>query len=409
MLIVSQYFPPEPFRVGDLAVALREKGHDVTVLTGYPNYPKGTLYEGYRIRLVQREDYHGVRVVRVPLYPNTSYSKVKRSLNYISYAFFASLLGPFLCGKVDRIIVFQLSPVTVGVPGVILRFLKRAPLLFWIQDIWPDSLVDSGMTGNKRIVFVLQWLVTFLYKHSDRIVVQSKGFIARVMESNVPADHITYLPNWAEDLYRVVPPDHDLMACEGLQGYFNVIFAGNIGAAQGLDTLLVAAERLTGYDRIQFVVLGDGAKLSELQVEATRREIQNVKFLGRKPVDSMPAYFAAADALVVMLKRSPLFAITVPSKVQSYLACGRPLIAALEGSGAEVVAESGAGLVCEPEDPQALVDAVLSLYAMTVEERSRMAVSAREYYEYTFSRIRVMDQLDTILRDLGRKEGDTAR
>lgn len=399
VLIVSQYFPPEPFRVGDLALALRDNGHNVTVLTGFPNYPKGKLYDGYSIKFFQREDYHGVSVIRVPLYPDTSYSKLARGLNYLSYAFTASVLGPFLCGPVDRIIVFQLSPATVGIPGVVLKYTKkRAPIYFWIQDIWPDSLHDTGIVKSSGIIKLLYRLMTFLYRHSDRIIVPSQGFVSRVMRHGVPSDKITFLPNWAEDLYQVVPPDPEFTSQEGMSGYFNVVFAGNIGSAQGLEVLLSAADLLkASHPTIQFVILGSGAKLDDLVAQAKQRNLTNVQFKGRKPVETMPGYFATADVLFLHLRKNPVFAITIPTKLQSYLACGRPIIGALEGSGAEVLLEAKAGVVCEPENAEALAAAILELYSLSPEERDRMAKNARAYYDQNFARSLIMRRFETLL------------
>lgn len=399
ILIVTQYFPPEPFRVGDLAQGLKEQGHDVTVLTGFPNYPKGRLYEGYRIKLVQREDFNGVKVIRVPLFPDTSYSKWRRALNYLSYALSASILGPFLVGKPDRIIVFQLSPVTVGIPGVVLKWLTGAPIVFWIQDIWPDSLVETSLVKQGAVISTLERLVKFLYRHSDHIAVQSRGFIPKLLESAVPGDKIHYLPNWAEALYQVTPRDEGLRAQVGMSGNFTLLFAGNIGAAQGLDILLETASLLlTRRPDIQIMIVGDGAMLPRLLEEADARNLTNVVFTGRKPLEEMPRYFAAADALLVQLKDTPLFAMTIPSKLQSYLACGRPVVAALRGSGAEVVTEAGAGVVCEPQNPQALAEAITSLADLPAQERARMGVNARFYYDRNFARGLVIDKLEAILR-----------
>lgn len=397
VLIVSQYFPPEPFRVGDLSRGLLERGHEVTVLTGFPNYPKGTLYPGYRMRLVQREDYYGVRVIRVPLYPNTSYSLVRRGLNYASYAVSASLLGPWLTGPIDRVLVFQLSPVTIGIPGVVMKTVRRAPMAFWIQDIWPDSLVDSGVVGDSFLVRRIGDLTAFLYKHSDRILVQSPGFIPKVMERGVPREKIAYLPNWAEDFYRKVEPDPEFARREGMDGQFNVVFAGNFGAAQGLDTVLAAADRLRHYHDIRFILLGDGAMSAELRAQAEKLGLDNVVFKGRKPAELMPHYFALADVLLVHLRRTPLFAVTIPSKIQSYLACARPIIAALEGSGAEVILEANAGLTCRPEDPEALADSIVAMYRSSPADREAMGRNAREYYEHHFARDLILDKLEHLL------------
>lgn len=400
ILIVSQYFPPEPFRVGDLALALQERGFEVTVLTGFPNYPQGKIYEGYRIQLFQRENYHGVSVIRVPLYPDTSYSKLKRTANYLSYAVSASLLGSFLIRskQYDRIITFQLSPVTIGLPSVIIKtlHLSRAPIYFWIQDIWPESLQAAKLVNKGIAIQIIRKLVNFLYHRSEKILVQSPGFIPKILDYNIPPQKIDFLPNWAEELYQPLEPNLELAAQEKMLGYFNIIFAGNIGTAQSLETLVKAAQMLTHYPNIKFVILGDGSNLEKLKREAAG--LTNICFKGRRPVETMPRYFALADALLVQLKRDPLFAITIPSKIQSYLACGRPVVAGLEGSGAKVIEEAKAGIVCEPENPNSLCNAVISLYNLPPEQRKQLGINGRKYYDTYFARSKVIDRLVAIMK-----------
>lgn len=399
VLIVSQYYPPEPFRVGDLASGLVEHGCEVTVLTGFPNYPKGKLYEGYRIRPYYIEHRDGVKIVRVPLFPDTSYSAFRRIANYLSYMFSASLLGPILIRpeSYDAIITWQLSPVTIGVPSVVIKTLhfSKAPILFCVQDIWPESLEATGLAKNKTILGLIHRLVGFLYRRSAMVLVQSRGMIPKVLEHGIPPERLGYLPNWAEDLYRPVPYDAELAEREGMKGRFNVVFGGNVGSAQNLEQVLGAAKMLQDYPDIQFVIFGDGA--SRAALEKAARDLPNVVFRGYRPAELMPKLYAIAGAVLVSLRKDPLFAITVPSKVQSYLASARPIIAALEGSGAEIVIEAEAGVACSPENPEALRDAVLMLYHMTPEERRQLGENGRRYYEEQFARPRILERLVTFM------------
>jgi colanic acid biosynthesis glycosyl transferase WcaI len=322
VLIVSQYFPPEPFRVGDLALGLHERGCKVTVLTGFPNYPTGKIYKGYRIQPYQFEDYHGVSVIRVPLYPDTSYSKLNRILNYLSFALSASFLGVFLLkrDRYDCIVTFQLSPVTIGLPSIAIKaaHFSQAPIYFWIQDIWPESLEASGLATKGLAIELIRKLVGFMYQRSEKILVQSKGFIPKISEYGIGFDRIEFLPNWAEDLYQPVEPDLELAKREGMDTGFNVLFAGNLGKAPSLETLIEAAQMLGDYPDIRFVILGDGPNFEKLKAAA--QGVNNISFKGRRPLETMPQYFAIADALLVQLRRDPLFTITIPSKVQSYIA-----------------------------------------------------------------------------------------
>jgi glycosyltransferase involved in cell wall biosynthesis len=399
IVIVSQYFWPEEFRINDLAVSLRRRGHDVTVLTGFPNYPRGALFPGYAMRLCRRETYQGVKIVRVPLYPDRSYSPLKRGWNYLSFALSASLLGPFVAGRADRIVVFQPSPITVGLPAIVLKYLKRAPIFFWVQDIWPETLEATGAIRRPRALAVVRRLVRFIYRHCDLILVQSRGFVRRIAALGVPEEKIAYLPNWAEDVYRPVPRDEALARTEEMADGFQVVFAGNIGRAQDFDTLLGAASLLRDEKDIRFVVLGDGAMAAHYIERAQAEGLENVVFKGRKPVEAMPRYFAIADALLVLLRNDPVFALTIPAKVQGYLACGRPLVAAVGGDAAAVVRESGAGVVCAPSDPEALAEAILAVYRLSESERAAMGEAGLRYYRTHFDRTTVIDRLEHLLAD----------
>lgn len=397
ILLVTQYFPPEPMRVGDLAVGLRELGHEVTVLTAFPSYPYDHIYPGYRLRPLQRESYSGVRVIRVPAFAKYGPSKLNRLLTYLSFAVSASTLGPVFVPRPDRIIVFQVSPITMAIPALVIKAVRGGRLVLWVQDLWPETLEAIDIVTNRTLLRLAGALVRFIYRQCDRILVQSPGFSDAVAARGVPRGRITYLPNWAEGLYRVLPPDPEFIRAENLDGAFNVMFAGNVGMAQNVGLLLDVAEALRDHPTIRFVIIGDGSEFSALAKRASRLGLRNVVFKGRQPVEKTPQYFAAADALLVQLKMNPVFAMTIPSKVQSYLACGRPILAGLDGSAADVIRESGGGIVCPPDDAQALRHAVLSLWRMPREEREAMGRNARRYYERHFERHLILTQLDTIL------------
>lgn len=399
ILLVTQYFPPEPMRAGDLALGLRELGHDITVLTGFPSYPYDRLYEGYRLRLVQREAYQGVHVIRVPSIGKYGPGRLKRVATYLSFACSASVLGPLLVGRPDWIVVFQNSPATMAIPAVVIKALRGGRLVLWVQDLWPETLEALGILRNPRLFGLVGRMVRFLYGQAERILVQSRGFVDAVAARGVPRDRIEYIPNWAEDLYRVVPSDEAFLQAEGLTDGFKVMFAGNLGVAQNLPVLLDAAEALADHPEIRFIVVGDGSEYAALVEAARRRGLRTVIFKGRQPTHRMPQYFASADALLVQLKMNPVFAATIPSKLQPYMACGRPIIAALEGSGADIVSEASAGIVCRPDDPQALRDAVLALWRMPREERELMGIRARRYYEQHFDRRLVLARIHQILMD----------
>lgn len=407
ILIVTQYFWPESFRVNDLALGLKEKGHKVTVLTGYPHYPD-RIYGGYKVTGIMRENYDGVMIIRVPIYPYHGLKALLRILNYTSYAVMASLIGPFICrGEIDSIIVFQPGPVSVGIPAIVMSKVKRAPIFFWVQDLWPEALSATGVVTNKLLLKMVSFLSKIVYGSSYVLLSQSPG-ISRALKTRLrDSQCLEELPNWAENFYQVVSPDLALKKREGMEGYFNVVFAGNVGAAQDIDVIIEAARLLAEYPKIKMTILGDGALLQESQEKVRRLQLRNIEFKGRKPVEMMPNYFSLADALLVQLKKDPLFTITIPSKLQTYMASGRPIIGALEGDGAGVIERSGCGLVCEPGNPQELKEAILKMYYFGVEERRHMGQRARDYLDRNFSRDVLLDRLENIMLEYryGKQEG----
>ena len=402
ILIVSQYFWPESFRINDLATGLMERGYEVTVLTGKPNYPSGSFFPGYSFLRPARENYGDVKVLRVPVIPRASGSGFALAINYLSFVLFASLLGPLLCrGRFDLIFVFEPSPITVGLPALLLKKLKRAPLVFWVQDLWPESLSATGGVSSERLLGWVDQMVRFIYRHCDLVLVQSRGFLPRVTAQGARADGVLYFPNWAEALYGPVRLEEDAPERMEVPRGFRIMYAGNIGAAQSLETILGAAERLKAYPEIHWVILGDGRR--RRWVEDYVRELGlegRIHLLGRRPVESMPRYFALANALLVTLKRNEVFALTIPAKLQSYLACGRPVLASLDGEGTRVVEEAGAGIAVPAEDVEALAGAVLELYRTPSEERETMGYRGRAYFEEHFEREKLLDRLEGWMADL---------
>lgn len=398
ILVVAQYFPPEPVKVGDVVRGLRELGHDITVVTGFPQYPYGQIYPGYRMRMFQRDVRDGVRIVRVPIFPDHSYSRPKRFLNYASFALSGSILGPLLAGAYECVFVFQTSPVSMAIPAVVCRWLRRrSRLVIWVQDLWPDTLESAGMLSAGWLLRMIGWLARRIYASGDAVLVQSPGLVDKLAGYGVAPERIHYLPNWAEDVYGVVPPDPAFARAEGLDGGFNVVFAGTIGVAQNLETVVQAAALLRDDPGVRFVIVGDGAASAQIVDLAARLGVRNVVFTGRRPPEQMPHFFAAADALLVALRNTPLFARTIPAKLQAYMACGRPIIAALEGDGAEVVVESGGGVVCRAGNPEDLRDAVVRMRRLPKDARDAMGRNARRYYEAHFDRGLILTRLNRLI------------
>jgi glycosyltransferase involved in cell wall biosynthesis len=401
ILIVTQYFWPERFLVNDLALALVERGHEVTVLTGMPNYPAGRLFPGYGFFRPTREDYHGVVVRRVPLLPRGSSGRWRLPANYLSFALSGAVLGPWRGrGVFDLIFVYQPSPLTVALPALLLRRLKGIPLVLWVQDLWPESLSAAGAVSSRLVLGSVERMVRFIYRRCDRVLVTSRGFIPRVVSRSAAPDKVAYLPQWAQSFYAPTGLEAEAPERKELPDGFRVLFAGNIGEAQSFETLLDAAGRLKGCD-VSWVVVGDGRRRGWLEKQIHTLGLEScVRVLGPRPAEAMPRYFALADALLISLKHDPTFALTVPMKLQSYLACARPIVAALGGEGARIVEEAGAGVTCPPEDGRALADAVLSLRDMDPERRALMGLQGRAYYEAHFDRQTVIGDLEQLMRSV---------
>lgn len=403
ILIVTQYFWPESFRINDLALGLHERGHAVTVYTGKPNYPAGKFSPGYGFFGRARDDYQGIPVMRVPLIQRGRGGGFRLTLNYLSFALFASVLAPWCCrGQFDAILVFEPSPATVGLPALVLKKLKRAPLMFWVQDLWPESLSATGAIKSRWILRLVETLVRFLYRHSDRILIQSRAFAPPIVALGADPTRIRYFPNSAESLYRPTGRAPEAVAELGWPAGFRVMFAGNIGAAQDFETILAAAVLLKEQTAIQWLVLGDGRLRAWVAAQIEARGLQaTFHLLGRHPPDVMPRFFAQADAMLVTLRKEPIFALTLPTKVQSYLACAKPIIAALDGEGARVVTEAGAGVAVPAEDPAALANAVLGLARLGADERQAMGARGRDYFEQHFEREMLLSKLESWMKELG--------
>ncbi len=396
ILIISQYFWPESFRINDLAQGLRDGGHRVTVLTGKPNYPGGKFFAGYGFFKKAREDYQGIEVIRVPLVPRGSASGFRLVLNYLSFAAFASLLAPIRCrGNFDVIFVFEPSPITVGLPALLLKKLTKAPIAFWVQDLWPESLSATGAISSAWILKRVEGLVRYIYRGCDLILVQSEAFCSAIENLGMSRKCIRYFPNSAEALYKPIARREDLVGSAGVPRGFRVMFAGNIGVAQDFGTILDAAEKLKPYTDIHWLIVGDGRMLPWVKEQAEKRGVVGTfHFLGRQPMESMPHYFSAADVMLATLKKEPIFSLTIPAKVQSYLACGKPLIAALEGEGARIVREAGAGLTPSAENSEELAGAILEMYRMGDAERQAMGERGRKYFEAHFERHMLLERLE---------------
>jgi len=395
VLVVTQYFWPENFRINDVAEGLVAAGHDVTICTGIPNYPKGEFFAGYGWFTNLRQEKNGYRIIRIPLLSRGSAGQIRLVVNYLSFAFFACILAPIkLRGDFDVVLCYQLSPVTVGLPAIVMKLFKKAPLLLWVQDLWPESLSATGAIKSRMALSIVAKLVRFIYSYCDLILVQSQAFLSPVEAMCVPSYKIVYMPNTAEAFYQPLVLRADAQEKKLMPEGFIVMFAGNIGAAQDFESIIDAACLLREETDIKFVVLGDGRALQRAEAKVEELGLDGkVVFLGRYPTEMMPAFLAAADVMLVALRNDPAFSYTIPSKVQSYLACARPIIAALGGEGARIVEESGAGFAVPPGVPAALAVAIKKVRKYLRPLREEMGSNGRKYFETNFSRERLIEKL----------------
>jgi colanic acid biosynthesis glycosyl transferase WcaI len=387
ILLLTQWFEPEPTVKGLLfARELAARGHDVEVLTGFPNYPGGKLYPGYRIRPWVREQIDGISILRVALYPSHDKSSFGRILNYASFAISATSMGTALIRKPDVVYVYN-PPATIGLPAVALGLLRRAPFVFDICDLWPDTVGASGMLSNAVALSVLEKWCNFVYRRARHIVVVSPGFKQKLVDRGVPQAKIDVIYNWCDDTsIQPVAPDPELASRLGLSGRFNVMFAGAMGTAQALDSVLEAAGLCRqALPKVQFVLVGGGVDREHLEKRAGDLGLSNVRFLPRQPMSAMGAVLGVADVLLVHLKDHSLFSITIPSKTQAYMASGKPLIMAVRGDAAQLVTQSGAGLVCEPENPRSIADTIAHFAGMSPEERRSMGEAGKRFYDEQLS------------------------
>ena len=403
LLVVSQYFWPENFRINDLVSEFVARGHQVVVLTGYPNYPDGRVFPSFSRAPGDFARFAGSTVVRVPLVARGS-GGLRLMLNYLSFALSASVLGAWkLRGeRFDAIFVFEPSPITVGIPAVLLRRLKKAPLAFWVLDLWPETLEAIGVVRSRVLLRLVGAMVAFIYKRCDLLLAQSRSFIPQIERRCTDPGRIAYFPSWAETVYEMdtATPAPEIPVRAGV---FNVMFAGNIGDAQDFSAILDAAEKLKGAPGIRWLIVGDGRAAGWVREDIVRRGLgDSVVMVGRFPVERMPSFYKHADALLVSLKAEPIFSMTIPGKVQSYLAAGIPILAMLNGEGARVIEQGGAGLVCAAGDSAGLAGVVSRLAAMPAAERAQMGENGLRLSAREFDRSMLIGRLENWLLRLAR-------
>lgn len=401
VLVLSQFYKPEPIsKPHELAEGLQKRGHDVTVVTGFPNYPYGKFYDGYRLPIPKTETIEGVRVIRLPLFPDHSRSAAMRIINYGSFCLSASTLGMVLASRADVMYVWH-PPLTVGVAAVTISKIRRIPFLYAVHDLWPESVSASGILRNKSLINFLKNMERFIYGHATVIGISSPGFEPHMLTNEVPSEKIRLLPDWAdEEIYKPVPPEAHLREKLGFGGKFNVIFGGQFGIAQDLESVINAWELLKTHENIQLVLVGDGVEKNKLEKIVAEKGLTNIKFLGRFQPEEMASIYALADVLLVHLSSESIFESSIPGKTYSYMACGKPILMAAKGAAAKIIDDSSAGLSVPPSQPELLARSVVQFFNMSNKDREKMGQNALELFQSKYSKTRGVDMHEKVLTEI---------
>lgn len=399
ILVVCQYFHPEEFKVNELVEGLIKRGNDVTVLTGKPTYPKGPYPEGYKFLGVQREEYKGAKVIRLPEMTRGSGGAVGVAKSLFSFLISSTWYAKHHDIEADAILCFQLSPVTMANAALIYKKKLNVKLVHWVQDLWPESVTATTPIKGGPVIKLLNNFVAKLYQKSDVILVQSMAFKESICAKGDFEKKIVFAPNWAESTFIGADTSIDeKFPLQPAEDEFRVMFAGNIGEAQDFGNIIKAANLTKDYSKIKWIVVGDGRARENSEKEVKRLGLQDsVKFLGRHPVTSMPKFFALADVMLATLTDQFIFSLTIPSKTQAYMAFGKPLLTMLNGAGNSIVAEAQCGLIANAEDYRTLAENVKKMYAMSKEELAEMGKNAKAYYDNFFEKEIIIDRVNEIL------------
>lgn len=393
LLLSTQYFWPESFSINEVARTLVKRGIELVVMTGKPNYPEGKMFPGYAPLTLDREDYQGIRIRRVPIITRGIRNPLRLALNYLSFIVSGSLLGPWVLRdfRPDAILVYCTSPLLQAIPAILIGRIKKVPVVLYVQDLWPESLEATGYVRSRWIIQSVAWVVKLIYRDVDLILVSSRPFEDSI-RSMAPATRIVYLPN-SVDAALSDPDSGQKPHVPALDSGFCVVFAGNIGAAQAVNVIVDAAALLAAYPSIRLVVLGSGSELGWMQQQRVQRSLDNLHLPGRFSADSMPYLLSRASALLVTLADRHVFSLTVPNKIQAYMAVGRPIIACMNGEGSRLVSEAGAGITVRAEDARGLAAAVLRLYRMSPDRRGQLGMLARQYYLQHFEHEKLVTEM----------------
>ena len=393
ILVVTQYYYPESFIINDLVKSMVKKDIYVEVLTAIPNYPDGTFFKGYNFFNKKKEYINNITIHRARIFPRLKGNKLQLSLNYLSFVFFATLRLISIKGNFDKVLIYAPSPITVGLVGIFAAKKFKAKSYIWVQDLWPESVKDAGNIENTIILKLLNVLTKSIYSYIDLIFIQSQGFRDYIINQGVSDEKIRYVPNYAEELYKKVNESYQIK--KKFNNFFSVTFAGNIGEAQNLDILVESAKILKSKSiNVKFVIIGSGRKKDSLCEKVKNNKLdQYFVFLGRKSPSEMPKFFSSSEVLLITLKKSKIFSLTIPSKLQSYMACSKPILGSVDGITNRIIKESKSGFVSNSEDVNGLVANIIKFESLSKEVLKKMGENSKSYYNQNFSKKTVVSRI----------------
>ena len=406
VLFISQLFDPENSIKGlEFARRLQSLGHEIEVVTTYPSYPYGKLFDGYRQNPIKIENIDGVRVVRLPTFISHGKSIFKRMMSYGSFGI-VSLIYSLLARKKYDVVYAYYPPVIVGLVAITLRMVKRMPYIYDIQDMWPEALIATGKIKRGKISEIIEKICKIIYKKSEKIVVQSQGYRRELIRKGVPERKISIIYNWCDEARMGSNMTHKIDVRQ--DNCFNIIYAGNIGSAQALEHVVKAALLLSrdGVDHVQLTFIGEGVEKHKIEEQVRKYDLRNVHLYPQVPLDEIANVLASADALLIHLANDPLFDITIPSKLQAYMMAGRPILAAVNGEAASIVNIANAGIVVEPCNSEKLARAIKFISCLDLVRLRQYGINASNFYQKNMSMNGGIRMIDSIFRELSSGKQD---
>lgn len=394
ILVISQYFYPEQFRINDICTEWVKRGYKVTVVTGIPNYPQGEFYDGYDLKHKRTEEWNGIKIIRIPLVPRGK-NAIGMIANYMSFVASGYIWKCFTKIKADYVFTFEVSPMTQALLGVWYSKKYKIPNYLYVQDLWPENVEIVTGIHSPIVLKPIGKMVDYIYKNCDEIFATSPSFVKEICKRGVAEEKVHYWPQYAEDFYK--PMERKSIPEIPEEDVFKIIFTGNIGYAQGLDILPKTAELLKKEGaKVKFYIVGDGRYKEEFENEINDRDVADMfQLIGRQPAERIPELLAACDAAFLSFMNNPLFEKTIPAKLQSYMACGMPIIASASGETKRIIEEAECGVCCEIGDVEELKN---NIFQSINKHLNQMKENSRDYYMKRFQKQVLLDQFEQYFR-----------